>query len=170
MGDVIGHTAPLGAGFLSYLRALPVLTAVQPDQNAFIPLYSGFGIVRIENMRDYDSIQEHLCKGMTRLYVIFALSRKPTHGYLLLKDFKKKLEAVGHPRKTSAGEFYMILDHMEEAGLVESEWVGTGRRKKVFSLTPAGKAIVRTAKKNFTMTLKMFRNVVPELFGGAGNG
>ncbi len=106
-------------------------------------------------------------RGILRVYVLFSLSKKRMHGYELLKHFRTRMAECGG-RATSTGELYSFLAHMEKVGQVRSEWTGAGRRRRVFSLTPSGRATVAETKNNFRAVLGLFRQIVPEVFGKPG--
>lgn len=105
----------------------------------------------------------HMRKGMVKLFILFSLSRGRKHGYLLMKSFRERAHGPAGQKPVGVGEFYSALDCLEDAGLIRSEWAG---RKKIFSVTSRGRAVVQRAKRHFMTAMRMFREVVPELFAG----
>ena len=90
-------------------------------------------IVRYLNMRA-DSLQ-----GSLDLLVLKILSRRPgLHGYALMAAIK---EHSGDVLRAEEGSLYPALHRMEEAGWIRAEWItkDTGRRARLYRLTPAGK-------------------------------
>jgi PadR family transcriptional regulator, regulatory protein PadR len=85
-------------------------------------------------MRKLDSLQ-----GTLDLLVLKILSRRPrTHGYGIMAAVKDCSDDLLHVEE---GSLYPALYRMEEAGWIRAEWVkkDTGRRARVYELTPAGK-------------------------------
>ena len=80
-----------------------------------------------------DSLQ-----GTLDLMVLKALSRRPRlHGYALMSAIQ---ETSGDVLRVEEGSLYPALHRMEEAGWIRAEWItkDTGRRARVYELTPAG--------------------------------
>jgi len=81
-----------------------------------------------------DSLQ-----GSLDLLVLKILSRRPgQHGYALMAAIK---EHSGDVLRAEEGSLYPALHRMEEAGWIRAEWItkDTGRRARLYRLTPAGK-------------------------------
>ena len=79
-----------------------------------------------------------LLQGTLDLIVLQLLRSEPTNGY----DLTMRIQAVSSDvLQVNAGSLYPALYRLEERGLIRAEWEGTpsGRRAKVYSLTPAGK-------------------------------
>src|SRR5882762_163815 len=77
-------------------------------------------------------------QGSLDLLVLKILSRRPrTHGYGIMAAIKEHSEEV---LRAEEGSLYPALHRMEEAGWIRAEWVlkETGRRARVYELTPAG--------------------------------
>ncbi len=87
-----------------------------------------------------DSLQ-----GTLDLMVLKALSRRPRlHGYALMSAIQ---ETSGDVLRVEEGSLYPALHRMEEAGWVRAEWItkDTGRRARIYELTPAGKKQLEVA-------------------------
>src|ERR1700761_5441675 len=85
-------------------------------------------------MRKPDSLQ-----GTLDLLVLKILLRRPrTHGYGIMAAVK---ECSDDLLRIEEGSLYPALYRMEEAGWIRAEWIkkDTGRRARVYELTPAGK-------------------------------
>ena len=81
-----------------------------------------------------DSLQ-----GSLDLLVLKILSRRPRlHGYGIMSAIK---ESSGDVLRADEGSLYPALHRMEETGWIRAEWVTkeTGRRARLYELTPAGK-------------------------------
>lgn len=85
-------------------------------------------------MKKQDALQ-----GSLDLLVLKVLSRRgKTHGYGIVAAIK---ESSGDALRAEEGSLYPALHRMEEAGWIRAEWVtkDTGRRARLYELTPAGK-------------------------------
>jgi DNA-binding PadR family transcriptional regulator len=82
-------------------------------------------------------------KGYIRVATLIVLSRKPSHGYEIMKEIKDKTGGFYRP---TPGGVYPILRSLEKAGYVEGEW-GTHRNRKikVYKITEKGKNILKHA-------------------------
>ena len=81
-----------------------------------------------------DSLQ-----GSLDLLVLKILSRRPRlHGYAIMSAIK---DWSGEVLRAEEGSLYPALHRMEEAGWIRAEWItkDTGRRARLYELTPAGK-------------------------------
>jgi PadR family transcriptional regulator PadR len=81
-----------------------------------------------------DSLQ-----GTLDLLVLKTLSRRPhLHGYALMAAIHEVSRDV---LRVEEGSLYPALHRMEDAGWVRAEWTtkDTGRRARVYDLTPAGR-------------------------------
>ena len=85
-------------------------------------------------MRRPDSLQ-----GSLDLLVLKTLSRRPRlHGYGIMAAIR---DTSGDVLRADEGSLYPALHRMEEAGWINAEWTtnDTGRRARVYQLTPAGR-------------------------------
>ena len=85
-------------------------------------------------MRKSDALQ-----GSLDLLVLKILSRRPgLHGYGIMAAIRDHSEDVLH---ADEGSLYPALHRMEESGWIQAEWTtnDTGRRARIYQLTPAGK-------------------------------
>jgi transcriptional regulator len=86
-----------------------------------------------------DSLQ-----GSLDLLVLKILSRRPRlHGYAIMSAIK---DISGDVLRVEEGSLYPALHRMEEAGWIAAEWVmkDSGRRARIYALTPAGKKQLAT--------------------------
>lgn len=85
-------------------------------------------------MSKTDSLQ-----GSLDLLVLKILSRRPRlHGYAIMSAIR---DNSGDVLRAEEGSLYPALHRMEEAGWIRAEWItkDTGRRARLYQLTPAGK-------------------------------
>lgn len=79
-----------------------------------------------------------LLQGTLDLIVLQLLKAEPTNGY----DLAQRIEAVSRDALSiNAGSLYPALYRLEARDLIRAKWEDskTGRRVKVYSLTPAGR-------------------------------
>src|SRR5512141_1778463 len=91
-----------------------------------------------------DSLQ-----GSLDLLVLKILSRRPRlHGYAIMSAIK---EWSGDVLRADEGSLYPALHRMEQAGWIRAEWItkDTGRRARIYQLTPAGKSQLATEESRW---------------------
>ena len=79
-----------------------------------------------------------LLQGTLDLIVLQLLRSEPTNGY----DLSLRIQAISSDvLQVNAGSLYPALYRLEERGLIRAAWEETpsGRRAKVYSLTPSGR-------------------------------
>ena len=82
-------------------------------------------------------------KGYIRVAVLILLSRKPSHGYEIMKEIKDK---SGGFYKPTPGGVYPILRDLEKAGYIKGEWRKQKNREiKTYRITEKGKIILKNA-------------------------
>ena len=82
-------------------------------------------------------------KGYIRVAALIVLSRKPTHGYELMKEIKEKTRGFYKP---TPGGVYPILRDLEKSRYIKGEWGTQKNRKiKVYKITERGKHIIKQA-------------------------
>jgi PadR family transcriptional regulator PadR len=82
-------------------------------------------------------------KGYIRIIVLTLLSKKPYHGYEVMKEVKEKTKGI--LRYTSGG-IYRILQDLEESKYIKGEWDTQKRRKrKIYRITDAGMIVLERA-------------------------
>ena len=82
-------------------------------------------------------------KGYIRVGVLILLSKKPHHGYEMMKEIREKTKGFWKP---TAGGVYPILRDLEESGYIEGEWSSQRKRKiKVYKITETGRIILKGA-------------------------
>ena len=76
--------------------------------------------------------------GTLELIVLQLLRAQPTNGY----DLTLRIQAISNDvLDVNAGSLYPALYRLEQRGLLKAEWAESesGRRTKVYSLTPRGR-------------------------------
>jgi DNA-binding PadR family transcriptional regulator len=82
-------------------------------------------------------------KGYIRIAVLILLSKRPYHGYEIMKEIKERTGGFWRP---TAGGIYPILQDLEKSGYVEGEWGTQKRRKrKTYKVTGTGNLVLQRA-------------------------
>jgi DNA-binding PadR family transcriptional regulator len=80
-------------------------------------------------------------KGYIRIAALTLLSKKPYHGYEIMREIKERTMGFWRP---TAGGIYPILRDLEDSRYVEGEWEFQKKRKrKIFRITEAGKQVLK---------------------------
>ena len=81
-------------------------------------------------------------KGYIRIAVLILLSKKPHHGYEIMKEIKERTGGFWRP---TAGGIYPILQSLEESAYVEGAWDTRRRRRKTYRITETGSSVLQQA-------------------------
>jgi len=82
-------------------------------------------------------------KGYIRIAVLALLSKKPHHGYEIMKEVKERTLGFWKP---TAGGVYPILRNLEKSGYIGGEWALQKKRKrKTYKITETGKLVLERA-------------------------
>jgi DNA-binding PadR family transcriptional regulator len=82
-------------------------------------------------------------KGYIRLGVLMLLSKKPAHGYEIMKEINQRTQGFWRP---TAGGVYPILSDLEKSGFIKGHWeTQKNRHLKVYTITKSGDAILKRA-------------------------
>jgi DNA-binding PadR family transcriptional regulator len=80
-------------------------------------------------------------KGYIRIAVLILLSKKPYHGYEIMREIKERTMGFWRP---TAGGIYPILRNLEDSKYIEGKWdLQKKRKKKIFRITEAGKQVLK---------------------------
>jgi DNA-binding PadR family transcriptional regulator len=81
-------------------------------------------------------------KGYIRVGVLILLSKKPTHGYEIMKEIRNRTKGFWTP---TAGGVYPILRDLEGSKYIEGQWSSQTKRKtKVYKITDTGRQILKS--------------------------
>jgi DNA-binding PadR family transcriptional regulator len=82
-------------------------------------------------------------KGYIRMGVLILLSKKPSHGYEIMKEINSRTHGFWQP---TPGGVYPILRDLEKSGYIKGRWeTQKNRRLKVYKITNSGEAILKRA-------------------------
>jgi len=82
-------------------------------------------------------------KGHLDTLILAVVDGEPLHGYAIIERLK---ERSGGTLALPEGTVYPALHRLEEAGYLSSSWSGTGRRRRVYSLTRRGRRELGTRR------------------------
>jgi len=93
------------------------------------------------------------------MIILGTLHAAPLHGYAIAKQIKSTSEEV---LNVEEGSLYPALQRLLRKGLVTSEWVSAGPRRKarVYQLTPAGRKQLATDVDAFTRVMHSIMRVI----------
>lgn len=93
---------------------------------------------------------ESFLRGLERPLILWLLSKKPFHGYGIIKELKKYIGMEMKP-----GTLYPFLHSLEEKGFVVSRWIKeNGRNIRYYSLTSRGEVLLNKVRELFKKSLK----------------
>jgi PadR family transcriptional regulator, regulatory protein PadR len=103
--------------------------------------------------------QRDLFPGALELMILETLKRKPLHGYALLQHIKQASDDL---LQIEEGSLYPALQRMLKAGWVKADWSisSTGRRVRVYQLTPQGRKHVEREVSAFERMLEGITRVL----------
>ncbi|HWB65422.1 MAG TPA: helix-turn-helix transcriptional regulator [Mycobacteriales bacterium] len=86
-------------------------------------------------------------KGHLDLMLLQILASGPAHGYQVIEALRQRSDgAFDLPE----GTVYPALHRLERTGALTSSWDGsTGRRRRIYQLTPRGRGELRTARSEW---------------------
>jgi DNA-binding PadR family transcriptional regulator len=103
-------------------------------------------------------------KGYIRIATLILLSRKPHHGYEIMKEINVRTRGFWKP---TAGGMYPILKDLQKTGYIQGELdAKTKRRKKVYKITESGEAVLRRALAKERQLADNMRNLFEEYSKG----
>ena len=80
-------------------------------------------------------------KGYIRIAALILLSKKPYHGYEIMREIKERTMGFWRP---TAGGIYPILRNLEDSRYIEGKWdLQKKRKRKIFRITQAGKQVLQ---------------------------
>lgn len=99
-------------------------------------------------------ILRDLFLGFVRVHILYHASQEPAYGTWLIEELAE------HGYKLSPGTLYPILHGLQEENLLTSyEEVIGGKVRKYYSITPAGRKVLKTAQKKVG---ELSREILPE--------
>jgi len=100
-----------------------------------------------------------MLKGHLDMIVLASLEAGPAHGYAIIEEIRRR----GNDRLDLAeGTLYPVLHRLEEMKLLKSRWETSpvGRRRRVYSLTARGSAVLAERKQVWTQFADLVDSLV----------
>jgi DNA-binding PadR family transcriptional regulator len=98
-------------------------------------------------------------KGYMRIAFLILLSKKPCHGYEMMKEVEDKTEGFWKP---TAGGVYPTLQSLEQAGYIVGKWGPQKRKRKIYHITESGKLILDRALLKHSQIAESMNNLFKE--------
>jgi DNA-binding PadR family transcriptional regulator len=99
-----------------------------------------------------------ISKGASRFLLLAALAERPRHGYELAQAIAA---GCGDCCSPTDAMIYPAIRELSEAGLIACrDEVEGGRRRRVCTLTPAGREAFRVASESWSLALPALRRAV----------
>jgi len=103
-------------------------------------------------------------KGYIRIATLILLSKKPHHGYEIMKEIRVRTRGFWKP---TAGGMYPILKNLQGLGYIQGEWdAKTGRRKRTYMITESGRTVLKRALSKENQLADTMRNLFEEYIKG----
>jgi DNA-binding PadR family transcriptional regulator len=103
-------------------------------------------------------------KGYIRIATLILLSKKPHHGYEIMKEIKERTRGFWKP---TAGGMYPILKNLQNSGYIQGEWdVKTRRRKRIYEVTESGRTVLKRALAKENQLADTMKNLFEEYVKG----
>jgi PadR family transcriptional regulator PadR len=108
-------------------------------------------------------------KGSTKVLILNMLAEKPTYGYQIAKELKRR---SGGYFAFKEGTLYPALHQMEKDGLLRSEWqvVEKGPSRKYYHLTEAGRKVLADSTREWTTFSRRLLSILGEQGTEAASG
>jgi PadR family transcriptional regulator, regulatory protein PadR len=103
--------------------------------------------------------RKDLFPGALEMMILQTLRRQPLHGYALVQHIKRTSNDL---LQVEEGSLYPALQRMLKDGLVKAKWgiSSTGRRVRIYELTPTGNKHLDREVLNFERMLEGIRLVL----------
>ncbi len=103
-------------------------------------------------------LTRELIAASTRPLVLSVLSRGESYGYELIQKVKA---LSGGEVNWTEGMLYPVLHRLEEEGVIKAEWKAaeTGRQRKYYRLTPAGRGALKAEQARWNLVNETLQNL-----------
>ena len=104
-------------------------------------------------------LDTQLLKGSSDVLILSVLAEGPRHGYALARALEEKTEGA---LLMNEGVLYPTLHRLEREGCVAARWepASAGRRRRVYSLTRAGRKRLEEKREDWDQFVRVLRLVV----------
>lgn len=108
-----------------------------------------------EMIEENKAISKHIIIGLTRLILIWKISKGKIHGYGLMKtidEFFEKQIKLGIVKKANPSKIYPTLKNLEKNGLIHGDWeIQNNKNVKVYTITDKGELFLKTIKEKIEL-------------------
>jgi PadR family transcriptional regulator, regulatory protein PadR len=128
-------------------------------QDIPLQLTQGWFSLGIEQYSMRRRERKELFPGALEMMILQTLQHQPLHGYALVQHIKQTSNGL---LQVEEGSLYPALQRMLKDGLVKAKWSlsSTGRRVRVYDLTPAGLKHLEHEVSSFEQMLEGIRLVL----------
>jgi DNA-binding PadR family transcriptional regulator len=99
-------------------------------------------------------------KGYIRIAALILLSKKPYHGYEIMREIKERTMGFWRP---TAGGIYPTLRNLEDSRYIEGKWEFQKKRKRrIFRITEAGKQVLERSLAKESQIANSMRGLFTE--------
>jgi PadR family transcriptional regulator, regulatory protein PadR len=104
-------------------------------------------------------LRKELIGATTHSLILSILADGENHGYEIVRKVNDLSEGVFEWRE---GTVYPVLHKMEQAGLIDGQWVtgSTGKQRRVYKLTDAGRRALKDQKKEWAVFSKAVNRIL----------
>ena len=103
-------------------------------------------------------------KGYIRIATLILLSKKPHHGYEIMKEIRERTRGFWKP---TAGGMYPILKDLQKLGYIQGEWDDkTKRRKRIYKATESGITVLKRALAKESQLADTMKDLFEEYMKG----
>jgi DNA-binding PadR family transcriptional regulator len=93
-------------------------------------------------------MRAEILKGHLDLLLLAAVRARPAHGYAVIDELRRR---SGGTFDLPEGTVYPALHRLERGGLLASHWSDeSGRRRRIYSVTDRGKAVLSQQQQDWT--------------------
>lgn len=98
-------------------------------------------------------------RGALRALLLAALAEEDLHGYALARRLEERARGT---LKIREGSLYPALHELELEGAIAAEWTRApdGRRRRVYSLTRAGRKLQKGARKEWLAVADLLKTLL----------
>ncbi len=115
------------------------------------------------------SIDVDWLRGSLQTILLQVVAPRPTYGYEICKRLRQRSSGL---LDLNEGSLYPALHKLEQTGLLSSRWEPTddGRRRKYYSITPAGKRQLEEKRDQWRTYQALMEGLLGDGEGRLGDG
>ena len=102
-------------------------------------------------------VSGNLLKGHLDVLVLAVVRDGATHGYAIIDHLRESSEGL---LDLPEGTIYPVLHRLESRGLLSSKWLDSGRRRRVYALTRAGRHFLGEQRESWVVFSKAVNRIL----------